>query len=76
MEDFLRSVSEGGRSLVLLDELGSGTDPVEGGALACAILLELAHPQVVTLDYGDLFPIYLQPPAKTVCVTLVFAKRL
>lgn len=29
-------------ALVLMDELGSGTDPVEGGALACSILQELA----------------------------------
>lgn len=29
------------RSLVLLDELGSGTDPMEGGALSCAILEQL-----------------------------------
>ncbi len=33
----------GARSLVLLDELGSGTDPVEGGALSQALLEKFAH---------------------------------
>jgi DNA mismatch repair protein MutS2 len=38
-----------GRSLVLLDELGSGTDPVEGGAIACGILDELARCQALSI---------------------------
>ncbi|RJP21876.1 MAG: endonuclease MutS2 [Candidatus Omnitrophota bacterium] len=37
----------GERSLVMLDELGSGTDPVEGGALATAIIEQL-HTQKAT----------------------------
>lgn len=35
-------------SLVLLDELGSGTDPVEGSALAIAILRKLADDAALT----------------------------
>jgi DNA mismatch repair protein MutS2 len=37
------------RSLVLLDELGSGTDPAEGGALACSILQSLADRGATTI---------------------------
>jgi DNA mismatch repair protein MutS2 len=38
-----------GRSLVLLDELGAGTDPAEGSALARAILTHLVNRQVTTV---------------------------
>lgn len=37
------------RALVLLDELGAGTDPLEGGALACAILEELVERPALTV---------------------------
>jgi len=36
-------------TLVLLDELGAGTDPVEGGALACAILDALSGTDGLTV---------------------------
>ena len=45
------------RSLVLLDELGSGTDPTDGAALGRAILDELDSlgcPSIVTTHIGDL----------------------
>ncbi|MCK5915881.1 MAG: hypothetical protein KAG92_07060, partial [Deltaproteobacteria bacterium] len=44
------------RSLVLLDELGVGTDPKEGAALARAVLMELKKRRIifmVTTHYND-----------------------
>ena len=37
------------RTLVLLDEVGSGTDPAEGSALAAAVLLDLTRRGTLTL---------------------------
>ena len=47
----LRSILDGAGpgSLVLLDEIGSGTDPAEGGALAAAILNTLTRRRAITL---------------------------
>ncbi|MBR6472054.1 MAG: Smr/MutS family protein [Victivallales bacterium] len=46
--DILRA-SERGKCLALLDELGSGTDPIEGGAIACGVLAELARRNALTV---------------------------
>ncbi|NQZ59231.1 MAG: Smr/MutS family protein, partial [Lentisphaeraceae bacterium] len=40
--------SKKGKSLILMDELGSGTDPVEGGALGCSIIEQLAERDCMT----------------------------
>jgi DNA mismatch repair protein MutS2 len=47
----LREIVEGAdaRSLVLIDEMGSGTDPAEGGALADAILRTLTRRGALTV---------------------------
>lgn len=47
----LRQILEGAGpgALVLLDEIGSGTDPAEGGALAAAVLRALTRRHAVTL---------------------------
>lgn len=61
MKAFLESVrsihAEGGRSLVILDEPGGGTDPAEGAALSRAYieeLLELGAWTIVATHLGDL----------------------
>lgn len=41
-------------SLVLIDEIGSGTDPAEGGALAQAILVELTRRTTLTVATSHL----------------------
>lgn len=45
--EILRGATE--RSLVLIDELGSGTDPLEGAALGGAILEALTHRRTLTV---------------------------
>lgn len=53
------------RSLVLLDEVGAGTDPSEGSALAIALLQYLAdHVQltVATTHFGELKALKYQDP--------------
>ncbi len=47
MRDILRGANE--RSLVLIDEIGAGTDPAEGGALAASILTELTNRRSITV---------------------------
>ncbi|HET7275978.1 MAG TPA: endonuclease MutS2 [Longimicrobiaceae bacterium] len=66
-------------SLVLIDEIGSGTDPVEGGALAQAILLELTHRSAFTVATTHLGQLKLLPTedAAVVNASLQFdAERL
>ncbi|NJK34457.1 MAG: endonuclease MutS2 [Oscillatoriales cyanobacterium SM2_2_1] len=55
----------GADSLVLLDEVGAGTDPTEGTALAIALLRHLSHTcrlTVATTHFGELKALKYQYP--------------
>jgi len=58
MSNIVRILAEArGNALVLLDELGAGTDPTEGAALAQSILSELLRrdiPAMATTHYAEL----------------------
>src|SRR3989442_12842937 len=54
LRDILERDGAGAGSLVLLDEIGSGTDPAEGGALATAVLQTLTRRRAGTLATTDL----------------------
>lgn len=62
----VRFLNEAGHhSLVLLDEIGAGTDPTEGSALARAILTSLVERGarvVATTHYGDLKALAYEHP--------------
>ena len=56
------NLAEKGRTLILLDELGSGTDPVEGGALGCGIIEHLAelNSQTFITTHLGMIKVYVQ----------------
>jgi DNA mismatch repair protein MutS2 len=62
----LNALTPSASALVLLDEVGAGTDPTEGSALATALLTYLgkhARLTMATTHYGDLKSLKYQDPS-------------
>jgi len=55
MREILKNADK--KSLVLLDELGTATDPIEGGCLAVSILEELGSRAALTIATSHLSPL-------------------
>jgi DNA mismatch repair protein MutS2 len=65
------------KTLVLLDELGTGTDPVQGGAIACAVLAELQSKGCLVLATTHLIDIvaFVQKSAGMVNGAMEFDRK-
>lgn len=65
------------RTVVLLDELGTGTDPVQGGAIACAVLAELQKKGCLVLATTHLIDIvaFVQKSAGMVNAAMEFDRQ-
>ena len=65
------------RTLVLLDELGTGTDPVQGGAIACAVLAELQKKGCLVLATTHLIDIvaFVQKSSGMVNAAMEFDRK-
>lgn len=68
------TIEEGSRSLVLLDELGSGTDPLEGGALGAAIIDDFARrgATVIATTHNADLKLYAQESPNGRCASFAY----
>lgn len=70
--NIMKNVSE--RSLVLIDELGAGTDPQEGAAIAIAILEKLSesNPEIMATTHYPELKIYAYNTENTINASMEF----
>ena len=68
------TIAEGAQSLVLLDELGSGTDPLEGGALGAAIIDDFARrgATVIATTHNADLKLYAQESPRGRCASFAY----
>ncbi len=68
------TIAEGTRSLILLDELGSGTDPLEGGALGAAVIDDFARrgATVIATTHNADLKLYAQESPQGRCASFAY----